>query len=145
MFQTKSKSKQWKHSDSTLQEGQGPPVGRVYFCLSIYIYTDGMLILVLFFFSRVNTIRQYYAPWKVNQRDAAPPGRRPSTQVSYSHDNISQLRLWTYSSPATSYLSSPLHNPIPCYSRLLYYLIREIKTCLNINHITVHNNTYCIF
>ena len=30
-------------------------------------------------------------------------------------------------------------------SRLLYYLIREIKTWLNINHITVHNNTYCIF
>ena len=26
-------------------------------------------------------------------------------------------------------------------SRLLYYLIREIKTWLNINHITVHNNT----
>ena len=25
-------------------------------------------------------------------------------------------------------------------SRLLYYLIREIKTWLNINHITVHNN-----
>ena len=23
-----------------------------------------------------------------------------------------------------------------------YYLIREIKTWLNINHITVHNNTY---
>ena len=30
-------------------------------------------------------------------------------------------------------------------SRLLYYLIRKIKTWLNINHITVHNNTYCIF
>ena len=30
-------------------------------------------------------------------------------------------------------------------SRLLYYLIREIKTRLNINYITVHNNTYCIF
>ena len=30
-------------------------------------------------------------------------------------------------------------------SRLLYYLIREIKTWLNINHITVHNNTYYIF
>ena len=29
-------------------------------------------------------------------------------------------------------------------SRLLY-LIREIKTWLNINHITVHNNTYCVF
>ena len=28
-------------------------------------------------------------------------------------------------------------------SRLLYYLIREIKTWLNVNHITVHNNTYC--
>ena len=26
-----------------------------------------------------------------------------------------------------------------------YYLIWEIKTWLNINHITVHNNTYCIF
>ena len=26
-------------------------------------------------------------------------------------------------------------------SRLLYYLIREFKTWLNINHITVHNNT----
>ena len=30
-------------------------------------------------------------------------------------------------------------------SRLLYYLIREIKMWLNINHITVHNNTYFIF
>ena len=30
-------------------------------------------------------------------------------------------------------------------SRLLCYLIREIKTRLNINHITVQNNTYCIF
>jgi len=30
-------------------------------------------------------------------------------------------------------------------SRLLYYLVREIKTWLNINHITVHNKTYCIF
>ena len=30
-------------------------------------------------------------------------------------------------------------------SRLIYYLIREIDTWLNINHITVHNNTYCIF
>ena len=30
-------------------------------------------------------------------------------------------------------------------SRLLYYLIREMKTWLNVNHITVHNNTYCIF
>ena len=30
-------------------------------------------------------------------------------------------------------------------SRLLYYPVREIKTWLNINHITVHNNTYCIF
>ena len=29
-------------------------------------------------------------------------------------------------------------------SRLLYYLIREIKTWLNIN-ITVHNNTHSIF
>jgi len=28
--------------------------------------------------------------------------------------------------------------------RLLYYLIREIKTWLNINHITEHNNTYFI-
>ena len=27
-------------------------------------------------------------------------------------------------------------------SRLLYYHIREIKTWLDINHITVHNNTY---
>ena len=26
-------------------------------------------------------------------------------------------------------------------SRLLYYLIREFKMWLNINHITVHNNT----
>ena len=26
-----------------------------------------------------------------------------------------------------------------------YYLMREIKTWLNINHITVHNNTYFIF
>ena len=26
-----------------------------------------------------------------------------------------------------------------------YYLIREIKTWLNINHITVHTNTYFIF
>ena len=33
------------------------------------------------------------------------------------------------------------------YSRfkIIYYLIREIKTWLNINYITVHNNTYCIF
>ena len=30
-------------------------------------------------------------------------------------------------------------------SRLFNYLIREIKTWLNINHITVHNNTYFIF
>ena len=32
-------------------------------------------------------------------------------------------------------------------SRLLYYIIREIKTWLNTNHITVglHSNTYCIF
>ena len=30
-------------------------------------------------------------------------------------------------------------------SRLLYYIIREIKTWLNINHITVHSNTYFIF
>ena len=30
-------------------------------------------------------------------------------------------------------------------SRLLYYLSREIKTWLNINHVTVHNNTYFIF
>ena len=29
-------------------------------------------------------------------------------------------------------------------SRLLYYLIREIKMWPNINHITVHNNTYFI-
>ena len=29
-------------------------------------------------------------------------------------------------------------------SRLLYYLIREIKTWQKINHITVHNNTYFI-
>ena len=26
-----------------------------------------------------------------------------------------------------------------------YYLIREIKMWLNINHITVHSNTFCIF
>ena len=26
--------------------------------------------------------------------------------------------------------------------RLLYYLVREIKTWLNINHTTVHNETY---
>ena len=31
-----------------------------------------------------------------------------------------------------------------CFSRLLF-LIREIKMWLNINHITVHNNTYFIF
>ena len=31
--------------------------------------------------------------------------------------------------------------PVIQDSRLLYYLIREIKTWLNINHITVHNNT----
>ena len=30
-------------------------------------------------------------------------------------------------------------------SRLLSDLIREIKTWLSINHITVHNNTSCIF
>ena len=30
-------------------------------------------------------------------------------------------------------------------SRLLYYLSGGIKTWLNINHITVHNNTYGIF
>ena len=30
-------------------------------------------------------------------------------------------------------------------SRLLYYLMREIETWLNINYISVHNNTYCIF
>ena len=30
-------------------------------------------------------------------------------------------------------------------SRLFYYLIREIKTWLIINHITVHNNTYFMF
>ena len=30
-------------------------------------------------------------------------------------------------------------------SRLLYYLIRGLKTWLNINHITVHNNKYFIF
>ena len=30
-------------------------------------------------------------------------------------------------------------------SRLLYYLITEIKTWLNINHITVHKKTFCIF
>ena len=29
--------------------------------------------------------------------------------------------------------------------RLLYYFIREFKTCLNIYHITVHNNTYSLF
>ena len=29
--------------------------------------------------------------------------------------------------------------------RLLYYLIREVKTWLNINRITLHNNTYCVF
>ena len=29
-------------------------------------------------------------------------------------------------------------------SRLLYYLISEIKTWLNINNITVHNNIFCI-
>ena len=33
----------------------------------------------------------------------------------------------------------------PDDSRLFYYLIREIKTWLNINHITVYNNTYCIY
>ena len=26
-----------------------------------------------------------------------------------------------------------------------YYLIREVKTWLNINHITGHNNAYCMF
>ena len=31
------------------------------------------------------------------------------------------------------------------FSRLLYYFIREIKTWLNTNHITVHNNKYFIF
>ena len=30
-------------------------------------------------------------------------------------------------------------------SRLLYYLIRKSKMWLNINHFTVHNNTYFIF
>ena len=30
-------------------------------------------------------------------------------------------------------------------SGLLYYLIREIKPWLNINHITAHSNIYCIF
>ena len=29
-------------------------------------------------------------------------------------------------------------------SRLVYYLITEIKSWLNINHVTVRNNTYCI-
>ena len=28
-------------------------------------------------------------------------------------------------------------------SGLLYYLIREIKMWLNINHITLHSNAYC--
>ena len=28
---------------------------------------------------------------------------------------------------------------------IISILITEIKTWLNINHITVHNNTYCIF
>ena len=34
-----------------------------------------------------------------------------------------------------------------CYTFKIqdYYLIWEIKTWLNINHITVHSNTYCIF
>ena len=37
------------------------------------------------------------------------------------------------------------HQKLKLDSRLLYYLIRKIKTWLNTNHITVHNNTYCLF
>ena len=42
-------------------------------------------------------------------------------------------------------LVAPLHRREIQDARLLYYLIREIKTWLNINHITVHRNMYCIF
>ena len=41
----------------------------------------------------------------------------------------------------------PVHTSIQIItqdSRLLHYLIREIKTWLNSNHITVHNNTYIL-
>ena len=39
-------------------------------------------------------------------------------------------------------LSVSLSLSLSLCSRLLYYLIREIKTWLNINHITVHNNIF---
>ena len=48
------------------------------------------------------------------------------------------------------YISYYKHWPVKCSiepldSRLLYYFIREIKTWLNINHITIHNNINCVF
>ena len=67
-----------------------------------------------------------------------------------SRDNLIQLiRRFVYCS--TEHTSPSVYLMSHDYlidiqdSRLLYYLIREIKTWLNINHITVHNNTYFIF
>ena len=57
--------------------------------------------------------------------------------------NTNHFLLWSLPHKGQHFITSTLKGAFG-YSRLLYNLIREIKTRLNINHITVHNNTYCI-
>ena len=62
----------------------------------------------------------------------------PFFDYRYENDIIT---MWQ--SSITPELTTRLKQPLLVSqdSRLLYYLISEIKTWLNINHITVHNNT----
>ena len=62
----------------------------------------------------------------------------PTYTQSIATECIVCQGLWKEESPEPG--PEPIHD-----SRLLYYLIRETKTWLNINHIAVHSNTYCIF
>ena len=55
-----------------------------------------------------------------------------------SHETISTHRV------QIGLLCWPIEETDIQVSKLLYYHIRELKTWLNINHITVHNNTYFI-
>ena len=69
----------------------------------------------------------------------------PSPQITMQHIPSPQITMQHILSPQITMQHIPSPQITIQDSRLIYYLIREIKTWLNINHITVHNNTYFIF
>ena len=76
------------------------------------------------------------------------------TEKQINKNTLKTIKTWEQQKNSPSEANYPCSAPwymsvlLSIYiqdSRLFYYLIREIKTWLNINHITVHNITYCIF